>query len=330
MRQKGDGGSMRCLVTGGTGVIGSHLVRLLLHKKCQVAVLVRGSRSPWRIADLIPRLDVIPGDLGAIGQAAETIRAFAPQTVFHLGWFGVVSRHRNDVRQITENLSGTLELLRLAHESGCRRFVGLGSQAEYGACNGVLTEDLPTRPTTLYGAAKLCAGLVGQQLSDTLGIRFTWLRLLAAYGPADQPEYLIPTVILSLLRGARPRLTSGTQRWDYLYVEDAAEAIWQAAQEPGAVGVFNLASGQPATVRAVVERLRDMIDPGLPLGWGELPCPDQPIGNLEGDISKLQNATGWAPRVPLAEGLHRTLEWFRENQGRYPDAAVAAKSVGVP
>ncbi len=310
-------------------MVGSHLVRLLLRYGCRVAVLVRASSVPWRITEVLPDLEVIRGDLAAIGEAAPAICAFAPQTVLHLGWHGVLSRYHFDARQISENLLGTLELLRVAHRSGCRRFVGLGSQAEYGEHDGVLTEDLPARPNTAYGAAKLCAALLGQQLSNTLRIQFTWLRLLAAYGPADEAEHLIPAVILSLLRRVKPKLTDGAQRWDYLYVEDAAEAIWQTAQNPGAVGVFNLASAQPATVRAIVERLRDMIDPGLPLGWGELPRSPRPIRHLESDIAKLHQATGWAPRVPLEEGLCRTVEWFRENQARYQPAILAEHSVSA-
>ncbi len=319
---------MRCLVTGGTGVIGAHLVRLLVRKGCQVAVLLRDSSSTWRIADVVPQLTRIRGELMAIRDATEAIHAFAPDVVFHLAWRGVVGRHRNEATQITENLWGTLELLRTTHQSGAHSFVGVGSQAEYGPYDAALTEELPTRPTTLYGMAKLSAGLIGQQFSNTWGIRFTWLRLLAAYGPADQSDYLIPTVILSLLRGIKPPLTRGTQRWDYLYVEDAAEAIWQAAQARAAVGVFNLASGQPATVREIVQQIRDLMDRNLPLGWGELSRPDEPIHNLEADISKFRNATGWAPQVPLREGLRRTVEWFRENRRYYEQAAMTAISAG--
>lgn len=314
---------MRCLVTGGTGLIGSHLVRLLLEKHCQVAVLVRPSSSAWRIADLLPSLTVIPGDLGAMARSAAAIRAFAPEVVFHLAWHGVLGGCHGDLRQITENLLGTLELLGLVHQSGCQRFVGVGSQAEYGPQDSILTEDAPTRPRTLYGVAKLCAGRVGEQLCEVWGCRFTWLRLLAAYGPTDEPEHLIPMVILSLLRGEKPKLTTGEQRWDYLYAEDAAQALWQVANST-ATGTFLLASGQSATVRAIVEQLRDLIDRRLPIGWGERPGSAGCVRHLEGDSTRLQRCIGWAPRVRFAEGLRRTVEWFRANEWRYEKAAAAS------
>ena len=309
---------MRCLVTGATGHIGSHLVRYLLDRNVEVAALVRPTTGNlWRIKDMFPRLHLINGDLAAIDEAAAAIRDFAADTVFHLGWHGVSGRHRNDPAQVTQNVYGSLRLLELAHEVGCKRWIGLGSQAEYGVCNGVLTEDMPTRPVTTYGVAKLCLGLLSEKLCQAYGIGFTWLRFTAAYGPMDDRDHMIPQVILKLLQGEKPSLTPGEQRWDYLYVEDVATAIWQAASHPVAQGIFNLGSGEAHTVHSIVECIRDLIDPGLPLGFGEVPYRPDQIMHLQADISRLRQVTGWSPQVSLDEGLRRTVEWYRENRRHY-------------
>ena len=308
---------MRCFVTGGTGLIGSHLVRLLLEQDCQVGVLVRATSDLWRIQDVLHRLHVITGDLAVIGQAGPAIQKFAPDVVFHLGWYGVGSRYRNDPAQVSQNLYGSLKLLQVAREAGCQCWVGLGSQAEYGRYDGILVEDLPTRPETMYGVVKLCVGLLSQKLCETYGIRFAWLRLLAAYGPMDDPQHMIPYVILSLLRGQETALTSGEQHWDYLYVEDAVRATWQVSAHPTAQGIFNLGSGEAYTVRSIVEHIRDLIDPGLPLGLGEVPYRPDQIMHLQADVARLRKATGWTPRVGMDKGLERTVAWFRDNRRRY-------------
>lgn len=309
---------MRCLVTGATGHIGSHLVRYLLEQSVEVAALVRPmTGNLWRIKDMLPHLHVIAGDLTAIDEAAPAIRDFAPDTVFHLGWYGVGNRYRDDPAQITQNLRGSLKLLELAHEVSCKRWIGLGSQAEYGPYNSVLTEDMPTRAQTTYGIAKLCLGLLSQKLCETYDIGFAWLRLTAAYGPMDDEEHMIPQVILKLLRGEKPSLTLGEQRHDYLYVEDVATAMWEAASQLAAQGIFNLGSGEAHTIKSVVERILDLIDPNLPLGFGEVPYRPDQIMHLQADISRLKQATGWAPQVSLDEGLRRTVAWFRENGWRY-------------
>jgi nucleoside-diphosphate-sugar epimerase len=223
--------------------------------------------------------------------------------VFHLAWSGVTADVRNDPRRMDENVALGLRFLSAAQ----RCWVGLGSQAEYGPVAGVLREDLPLRPVTPYGEAKVRLAVEAQQRCAAAGIRFVWLRLVAAYGPKDDERHLIPSVILKLLARAKPALTSGQQKWDYLYVDDVAEAICRAGCESSVSGAFNLASGEPHRVREIVETIRDMIDQRLPLGFGEL--PDQPM-ELTADVARLKQAVGWSPRVTLREGLQRTVAWY--------------------
>ena len=145
------------------------------------------------------------------------------------------------------------------------------------------------------------------------GVGFTWLRLFSAYGPADTPQWMIPYTILTLLKRQKPALTLGEQRWDYLYVEDAVRAIWRAAISPEARGIVNLGSGEAYGIRSIAERIRDLIGPDLPIGFGEVPYRPDQIMHLQADISRLKEATGWAPQVSLDDGLRRTVEWFKEN-----------------
>lgn len=305
---------MRCLVTGASGHLGSILTRRLIAEGAEVAVLVRPQSDLWRLRDALNQVAVLHADLADLAPVREALAAVAPEIVFHLAWYGVTSDYRDDPEQITRNVTGSLELLRLARSAGCRRWVGLGSQAEYGHYAGVLTEGLPAHPVTAYGVAKLCVGLLTQKLGVLLGMRVVWLRLLATYGPGDDERHLIPATIRTLLAGEKPTLTLGEQRWDYLYVEDAAEAIYRAATNDAADGVYNLGSGETRTIRDIVERIRDLIDPALPLGFGDIPYRPDQVMHLQADISRLQIATGWAPQTGLDEGLRRTVDWYRSRR----------------
>lgn len=296
---------MRCLVTGASGHLGSHLTELLVREGAEVTALCREGSDLWRLKDVLGRVNVLRR-----ARASEIKRA-APEAVFHLAWRGVAGDSRDAPEQLTVNVAATLELCQIVVESGCRVFVGLGSQAEYGPHDAVLTEETPARPVTAYGVAKLCAGMMTAKLCGLAGVRHVWLRLLSTYGPKDDERHLIPAVILSLLKGERPRLTAGEQTWDYLYVEDAARAVLGVAVNPGGRGVFNLGSGRAATVRAVAERLRDLIDPSMGLGFGEVPYAPGQLMRLETSIERLRRATGWEPRVNLDEGLRRTVDWHR-------------------
>lgn len=303
---------MRVFITGGTGVIGSHLVRRLLHEGCAVAALVRPGSAPWRIEDILSNVAVIPGDLTALDQAADRIRSFRPDLVVHLAWQGARAfGQQDDPAQAFDNVAGSLELVRLAGQMRCRRWIGLGTAMEYGRFSVPQGEDGTPQPASLYGAAKYSVGLLAERLCRAYGIQFSWLRLFYAYGPGDDPARLIPNVIETLLRGEKPALSPGEQQWDYLYISDLVEALFWVATSPAAQGVFNVGSGQARPIREIVETIRDLIDPSLPLGFGEVPYRPGQVMYLQADITKLRTATGWRPRTSLADGLRRTVDWHR-------------------
>lgn len=306
---------MRCLVTGASGHIGAFLTKGLLARGCEVAVLVRPESDLWRLADVLKQVRIIHGVLGDLDAARAGLNSWEPEAVFHLAWQGVTDAFRNDSAQITCNVSGSLALFEAVCEAGCRTWIGVGSQAEYGALEGVLSEERTPHPVTAYGVAKLCLGMLTEKLCATTETRFLWLRLLAAYGPMDDARHLLPSVVEQLLSGQRPAMTLGEQRWDYLYVDDAVEAICRLALETEAQGVFNLGSGEAHTVREWAETARDLIDPSLPLGFGEVAYRSDQVMHLQADISKLQAATGWQPRVGIREGLQRTIDWHRARRG---------------
>ncbi len=304
---------MRILVTGATGFLGSSLVRQLVGDGHDVAALVRPtSRRMWRLDPVRDRIRCIEGDLAAIPSSA--IRSFAPEGVAHLAWSGVSNLDRNDPKQV-HNICQAKDLLTIAADSGCSAFVGLGSQAEYGPCSGAVAPDAPTNPTTLYGDCKLATGRILARIAET-GThkpRFAWLRLFSSYGPGDEIYWMISGLILKLLRQEVPPLTPGEQRWDYVHVDDAARAVAAVLVSPGAAGVFNLGSGSAPSLRHTIETVRDLIDPRLPLGFGEVAYRPDQVMHLEADISRLTALTGWVPRVALSDGLRQTVEWYRDN-----------------
>ncbi len=323
---------MRCLVTGASGHLGSFLVRLLVEQGHEVIALVRADSSLWRLEGIAEQVKIIHGDLTNYPALRRDVVAMAPEAVFHLAWAGVTAENRNDPRQLTCNVTGTLELCDIAREARCGTWIGVGSQAEYGPYEIALHEDLPPRPKTVYGVAKLCSGLLTQKMCELAGIRFAWVRLLATYGPMDDTRHLIPTVVRKLMAGECPALTSGEQKTDYLYVEDAARALADIARTATANGFFNLASGTPITVRSLVEQIRDQIDPALALGFGEVPYRPDQVMYLCGDAGRLAAATGWKPTVSLVYGLARTINWARQaaaGRGRDGTSSVPARVVAL-
>ena len=207
---------------------------------------------------------------------------------------------RNDPVQFA-NAEATCSLVKLAAKAGASVFIGIGSQAEYGPHESLISEDTPCRPTTLYGAAKLSALTGTQILAAETGMRHVWLRVFSLYGPGDHPGWMIPSVAKQMLSGTRPKLTQGMQTWDFLHVEDAARAVMATVSE-AASGVYNLASGLPVRIRTVIETLRDQCAPELELIFGEIPFRPDQVMSMQVDISRL-NALGGSPTISLQTGL---------------------------
>jgi nucleoside-diphosphate-sugar epimerase len=300
----------RVLVTGASGFVGAAVVRQLVAEGRQVAVLLRESSDPWRFASIMTKITVVRGDLRYLDAVTDALVAFAPQAVAHLAWEGVKGADRNYPIQLA-NVQATFSIYQLAKRIGASYFVGLGSQAEYGPCSGRIHESTATRPTTVYGATKLCTGLALDRLAAAEGFAFGWLRLFSTYGRTDDPSWLIPYVTIQLLRGKCPALTAAEQIWDYLHIEDVATAVI-AAMDKQVRGIYNLGSGRAVPLNQIISTVRDQIDRGLPLGFGQIPYRTDQVMHLEADISALNAATGWLPNISLADGIADTVNWFRK------------------
>jgi nucleoside-diphosphate-sugar epimerase len=298
----------RILVTGAGGFVGAAIVRAALASGHEVVAATRNDVS--RLAPLCERISVKRVDLCDEGKVSALLASVRPEVVIHSAWDGVGGALRSGDIQF-ENIRSSVALVDAAIAAGARKFVGIGSQAEYGRYDRrILETDLP-RPTMLYGAAKLAAYHLTAQRCRDAGLSFAWLRLFSVYGPGDNSHWLIPSSAASLLSGKAPVCTAGTQKWDYLHIDDVASGVLAVGTTDEASGLFNLSSGDPIAVRTVIELLRDFAAPGLDLTFGAIPFGPDQIMHLEGDNRRLREATGWHPQTALAAGLEQVVQKLR-------------------
>lgn len=302
---------MRCLVTGASGFVGSHLVHSLVNSGMGVLAVVRESSDLWRLRAVEQKIEIAYSDIQNISSIERQIQAFRPDAVFHLAWTGGNSRaFLNDESQIFMNLPGSLELVRIAQTAGCKTYVFVGSCLEYGRYSIPVRETDPVAPTSLYGLSKSSTLHLSAGLCSKYAMRFVGARLFWAYGPMDDELRMIPSVIRNLLEGRRPALTPGEQIWDFLYISDVVSALTALACSESAEGVFNIGSGIPVSVKEVVMKIRDQVNPSLELGFGDVPYAPGQVMHLQADVGRLSSATGWKSQVSLEEGIRRTIDWY--------------------
>lgn len=302
---------MRILVTGAAGFVGARVATQLIDDGHAVICVAR-SGAAERLAPINDKAEFVSLDIADVAVLRSVLARHRPEAICHAAWAGVAGAQRNDAVQDV-NIATSQALARAAADAGVSTIVGLGSQAEYGPINRVARERDPCAPTTRYGEAKCQAHDAMARVCAASGLRFAWMRIFSLYGPGDNPGWLLPSVIAALLRGEKPALTSAEQEWDFLHVADAARAIATVLAMPGASGLFNLGSGEAPPLRHTLETLRDLIDPALPLGFGEVPYRPDQVMHLQADVSRLRDVVGWCPQISLQHGLAEMVAWQRDH-----------------
>ena len=295
------------IISGATGAIGMALIRELTEQGIGVLVLAReGSARNSRIPKhpLVKlRYCALDGLAELQNEEGEKYDAF-----YHFAWDGTTGAARNDMYLQNRNVRYALDAVGAAKRFGCEVFIGAGSQAEYGRVEGLLTPDTPTRPEMGYGMGKLCAGLMTREAAHALGMRHVWVRILSIYGPYDGAGSMVASTVSKLLAGEAPKFTKGEQMWDYLYSGDAAVALRLIAEKGRDGAIYPLGSGKVRPLAEYIADIRDVVAPGFPLTFGEIPYAERQVMHLQADISGLQADTGWTPRQEFKQGIAEILK----------------------
>ncbi len=301
----------RILITGATGAVGTALANELTEHGHDVTAIVRpGSRRLDRLAQN-PRLETAACSLRDIRKLAGMLQGRRYDIFYHLAWD--YSRDHMNTAMHLNNAACTLEAVHAAKETGCRVFIGAGSQAEYGRAEGKISERSHTAPETAYGISKFAAGRLAEIECQKLGIRYVWPRIFSVYGPGDADTTMVMTLIRQLLEQKRPSLTLGEQQWDFLYAKDAAAALRLLGETETCSGIYCVGSGKSKKLQSFIEEIRTLANPGAELGFGEIPYKPGQVMHLEADITKLSQETGFFPKTPFHEGIRQTIEWIKQH-----------------
>lgn len=292
----------RAIITGPTGSIGVALIQKLLDMGMYVYALCR--KDSTRLAN-IPNhknVKIILCDLADLSSAKDHID-YTCDVFYHLGWDGTTGTARDDVYLQNLNVKYSMDAVILAHETGCKTFLGVGSQAEYGRANVPLTPDSPTNPETGYGIAKLCAGQFTRLLCQKYSMKHIWARVFSVYGPYDSSNSMIISAASKMMRGEPVELTKGEQLWDYLYSSDAANALYLLSIKGQDGRVYCIGSGVVHPLTHYVEIMRTVLNSEANVQYGAIPYAEKQVMYLCADISDLVNDTGFTPLVDFRQGI---------------------------
>ncbi len=301
---------MTVLVTGASGFVGSQVVRKLVESDVQVAALVRPGSSHHRLDGLENRVQIIEGDLEEPDATASQIDRCKPQACIHTAWYAEPGKYLHSPRNL-DSLRSSLSLLEALARAGCQHMVGVGTCFEYAMSSKKLTEDSPTRPFTLYAAAKLAFGVVASQRAPQIDMGMAWARLFYIYGPGEDERRFVPAAIGTLSAGREFATAPGDLVRDYLHVEDVASGLC-AMSDRRLTGTFNVCSSEPVTIAGLTKSLGELLGRLELIRLGALPPRAGEPRYVCGDNHKLRTEGSWSPRYSLTSGLAQTIGWWKE------------------
>jgi UDP-glucose 4-epimerase len=309
----------RCLVTGGSGFIGSHLVQRLVSAGDKVRVLDDFSTgNPDNLSSVQAKIELMTGSVTDADKMRMAVRDC--NVIYHLAALPSVAKSVEDPLASHEICAtGTLMVLDAARRAGVRRVVYAASSSAYGDQPGaVRTETDALVPLSPYAAAKLAGEHYCACCTTVYGLETVRLRFFNVFGPRQDAKSpysgVIALFIAALCDGRIPTIYGdGLQGRDFVYVDNVVDALCQAAQAPDAVGkVYNIGYGRSTTILDLVKHLNRLLGTNIQ----PLHCPPRAgdVRNSEADISRARRDLGYSPAVTFEEGLARTLHCYRQTK----------------
>jgi len=314
-------------VVGASGFIGAKLFFSLARLRPDVFAVSRQVEASWRLLHC-PYPNRIALDITSARDVDAAVKKHRPRTVFNLSAYGAYERQSNSSQIHDVNYFGTLNLITTLQESGCDAFVQAGTSSEYGLNCAGPSETATLQPNSDYAVSKAAASYLLGYYGQIKQFPCAHLRLYSVYGPWEERDRLVPSLIRLGLQGSYPPLVNPSISRDFLYVDDCTRAFVQAAltacrQQPGQS--FNIATGFKTSLAEIAQYTRQLFTiPAEPV-FGAMPNRKWDLSNWYGNPARAHGELAWSSRVPLTTGLAMTAEWEKIAASHVRFGVVASK-----
>lgn len=301
------------LVTGASGFIGSALIAELLKHDTAVYAVVRKEnihKCPFKDHPLVHIVCCDMDNISALpGLVSEHMGVF-----YHLAWASVSGPGRADIRLQLQNVQWTADALRTAKELGCKRFLCAGSVTEYEAMAAAYSQGCRPGAGYIYGGGKVAAHIMCASAASQLGVDLVWPMITNAYGPGERSPRLVCSTIQKCLRGESPQFTSGSQNYDFVYVDDVVRALRLIGEKGKAFHEYMIGSSQARPLKEFLLEMQAAIATGIEFRFGDIPFTGVDLPLEWFDCSQTEADTGFRAEVSFAEGCRRTMEWWQQEE----------------
>lgn len=300
----------KALVTGACGFVGGALVKELLKHDIKVIALIRhGSKDRLPNSSLI---DAFPFELENAAASLSEVPPDNYDVFYHFAWSGSAGTSRADTQLQLNNVQWTIDCLRMAKNIGCKRFVVAGSIMEHETMAAAYTQGNKPGLGYIYGGGKLIAHVMCMSVAADIGIELVWPEITNAYGPGELSPRMVNTTIRKCIKGENPQFTSGTQNYDFVFIDDVARAFYLIGEKGKPFHEYVIGSSTARPLREFLLEMKESIAPELEFVFGDIPFTgiDLPLSKF--DCSQTESDTGFRAEISFAEGTRRTMEWLKQ------------------
>lgn len=301
----------RAIVTGASGFIGSKLTEFLLRKGYKVTAVVR---EPSKLEDIASRdLSVVCAQLCEYSRLEDMIPPEDYAVFFHLAWEGTFGESFRDYSLQMRNAVYAGDALSAANRIGCRRFVLMGSLVQIETSGYIGRDEDNLRVSCIYGAAKNAAETICKVLANQNGIILNTAVLASVYGEGDRSNMIQNVLIRHLLQGKAPKLVSGDNLYDWIYIDDVINALYSISLSGIPNRTYYVGHTELQSFEELVTRARNVINPNVELRFGEM-TDKTVIDYALVDRTALFRDTGFLCRADFDASIRRTAAWLKEKE----------------
>lgn len=301
----------KAIVTGATSFIGIALIGELIAENYEVIAVIRPNSSrKMLLKALYPGIRLAEYELSQLNQAE--LGAEHCDVLFHIGWTSDFPNSRYNLEGQLQNVKYCEYSVELAARYGCKSYLCVGSQAECGIVCEPITAYTPDNPMTAYAEAKCSAYTKTKDLCRKYGIAHHWPRLLSAYGPYDRAATMIMSCIQACYDRKILEMTPAEQIWDFVYVGNAARALFAIIEKGDPAKKYPIASGTGKALKEYIVEIAELMDfPELLRGIGKKSYANNQVMYLVGDVTELQKDTGVSLEYDFRQGIADTVNQYK-------------------
>lgn len=313
----------RVLVTGSSGFAGRNLCSLLSHLDTDLTYFVR---TKTEIPKESRKAAIVLGDIQDYQSIIEALKGI--DIAFHLAAITLIPETRaKTFNTFSTNALGTLNFMMAARAQDVSRIVYVSTCHVYGKQEDLpITEKTAPKPIDIYSASKLAGESLAFSFAEMYGMNISISRAFNHYGPHQRQDFLVPSIILRVLRGERLAMGNPTPTRDFTYVDDIVRGYILLAEKGRSAETYHFCSGIERSVKTIAETIQKISGVRSEIIWNP-EARHIDIPRSVGDSSKATKELGWKPRINFEDGLKKTIAWYRAQlESRTPEIINVANA----